>query len=266
MKKSGWAGVGAGVLLLIGFLQVSDAGLQQLTHCRTGDVCAGSGPGRTCGTSTTCWSTWYVVEDPDQETRTDPIDGRPGVFLPRQPPDDDADAVMDCWKNVTDSASVSSGFPFRNNGIDPHNGIDVTSGASNYGRGAPIRSLGAGYVTFVGNTTANGQHVRVKQGDGKEATYIHLLDYQVALGQKVNVGQQLGRMNCTGNCGSTATRGQISNTHVHIQIKNLSNSVLMDARDLYGGANCSASSTPSTPPPSPPRNDPPCTGPNCSIP
>lgn len=264
MNKSGWVGAGAGVLLLIGFFRVSEAGLQQLTHCRTGDACAGSGSERTCGTSTTCWSTWYIVEDPDQGFRTDPIDGRPGVFLPRQPPDDDANAVMDCWKNVTDNARITSGFPFRDNGIDAHSGIDMASDTANYGRGAPVRSLGAGYVTYVGNTALNGYHVRVKQGDGKEATYIHLLDYQVAIGQKVNVGQKLGRMNCTGNCSYGATKGDISKTHVHIQIKNLSNGVLLDARDLYGGASCSASSTPSDPPP--PRNGPPCTGPNCSIP
>lgn len=221
----------------------------KVEHCRSGEACTGTGSSRSCRTSLICWSTWHV--GPSVADHTDRIDGRPSIDIPPRPMDENIDAVMDCWKNVTDQGSVSSPFPYRNDGRQ-HNGIDVTSGLPNYGRGAPVRSMGAGYVIEVGNDTAspNGRFVRVAQGDGNTATYIHLLDVQVAVGHKLNVGQQLGRMNCTGYCGPDNDRGRIQSTHVHIQIRKTADGTYLDPIDLYGGEACSASSGDDGGPPS----------------
>lgn len=215
-------------------------------HCSNAQVCSGTGSERTCNSSQLCWTIWEPDFNPP--FFTEPIYEWPGVGVPNPPRDANADAVMDCWKNITDNGSRSSGFPFRNNGTEQHNGVDITSGSTNYGHAAPIRSLGAGYVTAVGNdpSSPNGNFVRVAQGDGNEITYIHLLDHQVQVHQELKVGQLLGRMNCTGYCGPTATRGNVQHTHVHVQAKR-ANGSLVDAEDFYGGESCLA--TPPSPPP-----------------
>ena len=214
----------------------------QVQHCRTTETCTGSGSARSCSSGQVCWNTWEFTPVPPFVS--DPIINRPGVNLPWRPPDVDSDATTDCWKNVTIGANGSSGFPYRNDGTTAHNGIDVTSTAPNYGRGAPVGSLGAGYVREVGFSEANGNFVRVDQGDGNTVTYIHLLQYNVRKDQEVRVGTQIGEMNCTGNCGATQgpERGKINHTHVHIQVKRTNDpSMFLDAMDLYGGENCSVS-------------------------
>jgi murein DD-endopeptidase MepM/ murein hydrolase activator NlpD len=194
---------------------------------------------------------------PTQPFVTDPIVGNPGVNVPDQLVDQDIDAVTDCWKNVTAKARLSSGFPYRNDGLTPHNGVDVVSDSSNYGRGAPIGSLGAGYVKEVGSSAANGNFVRVDQGDGNTVTYIHLLKYLVTPGQIVGVGTKLGEMNCTGNCGGQPgdpSYQSLTSTHVHIQVKLTNDSnAYKSAVELYGGANCTAKADWGSKPQEPPQ-------------
>ena len=78
----------------------------------------------------------------------------------------------------------------------------------------------------------------------------HLLDLKKAdgtylqVGDTVEVGEQMGRMNCTGNCGGApgqAGHKLISKTHVHVQARRIADGVLVDPIDLYGGDNCSLS-------------------------
>lgn len=261
MKRLGWG------LFLVGsaLLLISTPSLAVMhARCATAQSCAGSGSARSCTTREICWSIWEF--NPVSHFVTDPITDWPGVDIPRwTPPDEDADAVADCWKDVTVNASISSGFPYRNNGTSPHNGVDVVSGTANYGRGAPIGSLGAGYVKEVDFNDLNGNFVRVAQGDGNTVTYIHLLSYTVSVGDKVAVGDQLGLMNCTGNCGGSIgdpNRGKISKTHVHIQVKRTSGNAVLDAVDLYGGESCSAKMPGG---PTPPVPDPPGGGQQCLL-
>jgi len=227
-----------------------------------------------CGVATTCVTDtttgtrhcksmqycWPVVEfSPGPVWMTGPISGKPGVKIPVRPTDVNADGAMDCWKNVTSNASISSGFPYRNDGSTPHQGVDIVSGTANYGRGAPVFSLGAGYVVQAGYSDANGNYVRVAQGDGNTVTYIHLLNRSVGTNTEVGVGTKIGEMNCTGYCGGgpeSPNHGKISSTHVHIQVKRTDDSTAyLDAVDLYGGESCAAADVPPGPlPPEEPCN------------
>ncbi len=242
------------VLAACTMLWVSPAKSLEQAHlkCVTAITCAGGA--QNCRSQRDCWTVWEY--SPTEPFITDPIVGNPGVNVPDQPTDQDKDAVTDCWKNVTANARLSSGFPYRNDGVTPHNGVDVVSDSSNYGRGAPIGSLGAGYVKEVGSSAANGNYVRIDQGDGNTVTYIHLLKYVVVPGQTVRVGTKIGEMNCTGNCGGQPgdpNYQSITSTHVHIQVKLTDDSTAYkSAVELYGGANCTARanwpSTPNEPP------------------
>lgn len=216
-------------------------------HCRSGTSCSTSDGVRTCVETTHCW---FTLEQ-GLAIYTDPDGSASGIGLPHTIFDTQPDSTMDCWKGVTTDARLTSGFPFRNNGWEPHDGIDVASDSGNYGRGSPIRSIGAGYVSQIGENSANGKFVRVRQGDGMEVTYIHMLDFRMVnganlqLNQKVLAGTQIGRMNCTGNCGGKVgdfTRGTIEKTHVHVQVRRLSDGKLMSATDLYGGRDCDGGS------------------------
>lgn len=222
-------------------------------QCRPSQVCTTSPSGvQTCVNETHCW--WLRSFD-GGFIFTYPEGSSSGVSISQRLQDVQPNATMDCWKGVTDNARESSGFPYRNDGVTPHNGVDIVSDSGNYGRGAPIRSFGTGVVSETGYDDMNGNFVRVNQGDGIQLTYIHLLDLTTASGtrlqrgQNVHVGEQIGRMNCTGNCGGTIgqpTRGRIESTHVHAQARRISDRQLLDPVDLYGGQNCSLGSTPSS--------------------
>lgn len=213
--------------------------------CRATEVCNTHGGVRYCRKEQHCWwqdsgiSTMGIYLKPEGASG-------PGTFAQGQPFDRQNDGQMDCWKSVTNGASESSGFPLRNNGVDTHNGIDVTS---SQGRGAPIRNMGIGVVSDIGydKDSRNGIFVRVTQGNGVEMTYIHMLDVAPGLveGSSVQVGASLGRMNCTGYCGGPPTspsHQQPSSTHVHIQAKRISDGALLDPRALHGGPTCNTPS------------------------
>ena len=128
---------------------------------------------------------------------------------------------MDCWSGVSVSTSVSSSYGPRSGsgGISTaHSGTDFTSGFGNYGEGAPVRSFADGVVIASGTTTANGNYVRINHSDGRQSVYLHLLNRWVFNQDSVSAGQQVGTMNCSGNCGPTSNRGQINNTHVHVTV------------------------------------------------
>lgn len=232
-------------------LPLSVSAQSYVQHCKATTVCV-DGPPRVCQNGQVCW---YMAVGPIG-VRAIYLKPEPSslasLAYERDPYDLQNDGKMDCWRGITNNPNESSGFPFRDNGWETHNGSDITSGTSNYGRGAPIRSLGTGEVTVAhdSDTSANGVYIRVRQADGVEMTYIHLLDLKKAdgtylqVGDTVEVGEQMGRMNCTGNCGGApgqAGHKLISKTHVHVQARRIADGVLVDPIDLYGGDNCSLS-------------------------
>src|SRR5690606_9711843 len=220
-----------------------------LIKCVVATTCAGGATN--CRSEQHCWPIFEMSPGPIY--LSGPIRGKSGVTIPVQPTDTDGNGAMDCWKNATRNASISSGFPYRNNGTTPHQGVDIVSGSPNYGRGAPVYSLGAGYVADVGASQANGNFVRVDQGDGNTVTYIHLLSTSVEDGAQVGVSTKIGEMNCTGYCGGSQgspEQGKINHTHVHIQVKRTDDPAsFLDAIDAYGGESCVAAASPPEPPP-----------------
>src|SRR5690606_16335419 len=237
----------------LSFTPVVHSREQAHLKCVTATTCAGGATN--CRSERYCWTVWEYF--PSDTYITDRILDNPGVDVPRKTVDEDQDAVTDCWKNVTSAARLSSGFPYRNNGVTPHNGVDVVSDTSNYGRGAPIGSLGAGYVREVGSSAANGNFVRVDQGDGNTVTYIHMLTTNVTTGQKVYVGTKLGTMNCTGYCGGRPGDPgyqSITSVHVHIQVRRTDDSdAYQSAAELYGGPSCVATAGWASLPQDPPQ-------------
>jgi hypothetical protein len=227
---------------MMGMVQVARA--QQLVqHCRSGNACMTTNGIRSCGTVSHCWFTVHRFD----AIFTEPEGIAGGIRIPRRRLDLQPDAVMDCWKDLAPNARLTSGFPFRNDGVTPHDGIDVASDSGNYGHGAPVRSVGAGVVVAVGESRPNGRFARIDQGDGVRMTYIHLRDTlkadgsALASGDRVHPGTQIGHMNCTGYCGGRPDdpwHGHISKTHVHVQGMRLPDNRLVDVEDLYGGPDC----------------------------
>ncbi|GAB3730628.1 hypothetical protein GCM10028862_10120 [Luteimonas pelagia] len=239
----------AAMIAALGMLGAGQAArAQQLVqHCRSGNTCMVIDGIRSCGTVSHCWFTLHRFD----AIFTEPEGIAGGIRIPRRELDLQPDAVMDCWKDMTPDARLTSGFPYRNDGVTPHNGIDVASDSGNYGHGAPVRSLGAGVVHASGFTRANGNFVRIDQGNGFRVTYIHLLDYAtedgalLQAGDVVGVGMVIGHMNCTGNCGggwSSPYRGTLSKTHVHVEARRLDDERLADPIQLHGGQGCGTSS------------------------
>lgn len=100
-----------------------------------------------------------------------------------------------------------------------HEGMDFKTPS-----GTPVFSPNAGVVTRVNwNWSANGNCVEVRFSDGVLAKFLHLSENQVAAGDTVSAGQQIG---LTGNTGhSTAP-------HLHYQLSR-GNQVL-DPIDYHG--------------------------------
>jgi len=82
-------------------------------------------------------------------------------------------------------------------GLPGHDGLDITAPT-----GAPVFAAAAGTVYRVETdpTVSNyGIHVRIAHRDGWKTIYAHLQQAQVAVGDQVSGGQQIGRSNNTGN-------------------------------------------------------------------
>ncbi len=234
------------LFVLLAGLSTESATAQSWSQtCRASEVCSTHEGVRYCRKEQHCWWQASGISTTGIYLKPEGASGA-GAFAPGQPFDRLNDGQMDCWKSVTNGASQSSGFPLRNNGVDAHNGIDVISSE---GRGAPIRNMGIGVVSEIGSDkdSRNGIFLRVKQENGVEMTYIHLLDVApgLAVQSKVPVGSMLGRMNCTGDCGGPSgspNYQQPSSTHVHIQAKRIADGELLDPTALHGGPTCSTTS------------------------
>jgi murein DD-endopeptidase MepM/ murein hydrolase activator NlpD len=86
-----------------------------------------------------------------------------------------------------------------------HAGLDFATGI-----GAPMRAAADGTVAAAGAESGYGTTVRMHHPDGAETVYAHLSVAEVAPGQPVAAGQNLGRE------GST---GQSTGPHLHFEVR-----------------------------------------------
>lgn len=83
--------------------------------------------------------------------------------------------------------------PFTNRGIEMHSGIDIKGRT-----GEAIRATAAGKVVHAGYKGQYGKVVIVQHTNGWETRYAHLSSTNVRVGQKVEAGQQVGKLGSTG--------------------------------------------------------------------
>ena len=76
-----------------------------------------------------------------------------------------------------------------------HDGLDIAAPT-----GTPIRAAECGIVSFAGVQSGYGNMVCVKHSSRFETCYAHMTKYAVSQGQRVDQGQVIGYVGCTGNC------------------------------------------------------------------
>ncbi len=76
-----------------------------------------------------------------------------------------------------------------------HDGLDIAAAT-----GTPIRAAECGIVSFAGVQSGYGNMVCVKHSSRFETCYAHMTKYAVSQGQRVDQGQVIGYVGCTGNC------------------------------------------------------------------
>jgi murein DD-endopeptidase MepM/ murein hydrolase activator NlpD len=74
-----------------------------------------------------------------------------------------------------------------------HTGMDFGAPA-----GTPVHATAAGKVTIASRDGGYGNMVEINHGEGLATRYAHLSELDVAVGQKVRVGQVIGRVGSTG--------------------------------------------------------------------
>jgi murein DD-endopeptidase MepM/ murein hydrolase activator NlpD len=76
-----------------------------------------------------------------------------------------------------------------------HDGLDIAAPT-----GTPIRAAECGIVSFAGVQSGYGNMVCVKHSSRFETCYAHMTKYAVSAGQRVDQGQVIGYVGCTGTC------------------------------------------------------------------
>ncbi|WP_133065293.1 transglycosylase SLT domain-containing protein [Virgibacillus profundi] len=109
-----------------------------------------------------------------------------------------------------DQFTTTSGYGMRKHPTKGtnrmHHGVDLANGRS----GDAVKALRSGKVTIAGYDKSAGNWVVIEQDDGTVAKYMHMLgDLRVKKGQRVDAGQQLGRVGSTGDS---------TGAHLHLQI------------------------------------------------
>ena len=101
-------------------------------------------------------------------------------------------------KPIPGEVDMTSGFGVR---VDPflhgaamHTGIDLRGD-----EGEPVRATAAGTVTQAGWSGGYGKMVEVDHGNGLVTRYAHLSAVDVEVGEKVRIGQVLGKLGSTGS-------------------------------------------------------------------
>lgn len=74
-----------------------------------------------------------------------------------------------------------------------HQGVDLAANA-----GTPIVASRGGTVTIASYSNSAGYYVSINHGDGFSSIYMHMTNYIVSSGQKVNQGQTIGYVGSTG--------------------------------------------------------------------
>jgi len=118
-------------------------------------------------------------------------------------------ATIPIRKPIAGEIDITSTFGAR---TDPflripamHTGIDFRGET-----GDPIYATAAGMVSIAGWSGGYGRMVEVDHGNGLATRYGHLSQITVAAGERVKVGQEVGRM------GST---GRSTGPHVHYETR-----------------------------------------------
>jgi murein DD-endopeptidase MepM/ murein hydrolase activator NlpD len=100
-------------------------------------------------------------------------------------------------KPIPGEVDMTSGFGVR---VDPflhgaamHTGIDLRGD-----EGEPVRATAAGTVTHAGWNGGYGKMVEIDHGNGLATRYAHLSAIEVQVGDKVRIGQTVGRLGSTG--------------------------------------------------------------------
>jgi murein DD-endopeptidase MepM/ murein hydrolase activator NlpD len=108
-----------------------------------------------------------------------------------------------------DRMELSSGFGYR---FDPFNGQRALHAGLDFtgAHGSPIRAAAAGRVVFAGVKNGYGNVIEVDHGHGIETRYAHLSGFTARVGDRVESGEQIGRM------GST---GRSTGTHLHFEVR-----------------------------------------------
>jgi murein DD-endopeptidase MepM/ murein hydrolase activator NlpD len=101
------------------------------------------------------------------------------------------------------SAPVGEGFGPR--GSRFHAGVDLIAS-----RNTHVGAAGGGVVTYAGRNDGFGKLVIVDHGQGVTTYYAHLRRIDVALGERVEVGDCVGRVGSTGNS---------SGPHLHFEVR-----------------------------------------------
>ncbi len=100
-----------------------------------------------------------------------------------------------------------------------HDGLDIAAPT-----GTPIRAAECGIVSFAGAQSGYGNMVCVKHSSRFETCYAHMTKYAVAQGQRVEQGQVIGYVGCTGNC-----------TGPHLHFETRVDGTARDPRPYLGG-------------------------------
>ncbi len=94
--------------------------------------------------------------------------------------------------------------PFDGSGTETHKGLDIRAPF-----GAPVRAMAIGEVIYAGPRGGFGNCIMLKHGNGFETLYGHLSKIVVHVGDKIEIGQQIG------NVGST---GRSTGPHLHYEV------------------------------------------------
>lgn len=94
--------------------------------------------------------------------------------------------------------------PFGGENVETHKGLDIRGPI-----GSPVKAMAKGEVEFAGLRGGFGNCIMLKHGNGFETLYGHLSKILVRVGQKIDIGQQIGLI------GST---GRSTGPHLHYEI------------------------------------------------
>ena len=105
--------------------------------------------------------------------------------------------VGSSWMVPCSYKKLTSPFGMRDTGIAGastyHQGVDLSANA-----GTPIVASRGGSVTVATYGNSAGYYVTINHGDGFSSIYMHMSNYIVSAGQKVNQGQTIGYVGKSG--------------------------------------------------------------------